>query len=233
LLTIELMRDSIFAALAASTLAASGCAVALSPPAHGLPLESAATLPPGQTSVGGQLGVGTDGDDGGGAYVAARMRVGVAEHLDTSFEATGAGGARTDKSGARQVIRGAALRAGARFNPWRHLALTAGAGGGYTTFGSFFSPELGVILAYENEHLVPFVSARAGISVPIAPREVSFDGATREAEATWLLQGSTGVRVPIDRASLLAGVGLMILDADDQNLGFVMLDLGVGLECML
>jgi hypothetical protein len=96
-----------------------------------------------------------------------------------------------------------------------------------------------VIAAWENRYVVPFLSARGSVSVPVDAREVdvtevgdtaTFVGTPRR---TWILGATAGVRVPVGasgatRANLLGGLGMTHLrDAEDEQ---NVLQLGVGAE---
>jgi hypothetical protein len=213
-----------------------GCAHHVySPPARMLPLESVATLARGETGVQGELG-GVSWIDGTTASIRARR--GFTERTELSAEASVLHVGRRSAAGTNP--NGYAVRAGAKYAVWPWLALAGGLGGGGSAAGGFFSPDLAVIVAWENRYAVPFLSARAGLSLPLEARQVDMtevgDSATFAGtpERTWIFGATTGVRVPLGssrpasgavRGNLLVGVGMTHLqdskdDQDALQLGF-------------
>ena len=209
-----------------------------SPPARMLPLESVATLSRGETGVQGELG-GASWIDGTTASIRARR--GVTERTEVSAEASVLHVGRRSAAGTNRD--GYAGRAGAKYmvSPW--LALAGGLGGGGSAAGGFFSPDLAVIVAWENRYAVPFLSGRASLSLPVNARQVNVtevgDAITfvGTPERTWIFGATTGVRVPLGssrpgggavRGNLLVGVGMTHLQdsKDDQDV----LQLGFGGE---
>lgn len=187
---------------------------ALSPPARTLPLESSATLDEGDVAV--QAGGGYHdslGTEGGAASV--RARVGVVPMLEAQIEATYAYVAYDDE---RSPHLGAG-RLGLKVAPIEHLAFVAGLGTGAHANGAFAAPDVGVIVAYENAQLVPWIALRGWVSLPIDPQSITV---TRTADngdpetfvlvppntAGWQL--STGVRIPIS-IDADRGLGLNVL----------------------
>ena len=189
---------------------ASGCGYYVySPPARGLPFDSAATLPRGRT------GVALEGGHAGEVFgpdvfaVGARVRRGLAEGVDGVVEASvlrvlGDSDARTH----RNVY---ALRVGTKLRPWTHLAFTGGVGGGASAGGAFVSPDLGVVLSWENPFFVPLVGARGMFSQPLGARRVDLGSHEQDdpepnarysdtPRSTW---GGTlygGARIPLQHA---------------------------------
>ncbi|MDQ3033809.1 MAG: hypothetical protein M3Y87_15440 [Myxococcota bacterium] len=207
-------------ALAASALGLGACTpVALSPPARTLPLESAATLEEGDVAVQASGGYhDTSGGDIGSA--ALRARIGLVPHLEAQLEATyahvGYGDERSPHLGAGRL--------GLKVAPIEHIALVAGIGAGAHSYGAFAAPDAGVIFAYENPYVVPWIALRGWVSLPIDPSIVTVTRTAGDGTvdmfvlvppntAAWQL--STGVRVPIAldaergiRMNLLAGGGI-------------------------
>lgn len=175
----------------------------VTPAARYVPVESSATLPGGATEISGAFYTNASlnsASAGVGANV--RVRHGVADdgRLDvvTNVEARGVPGepSTTTVSG----------YGGVKFAPVPNFALTAGlgAGGGPTT--AFFAPEIGVIAAYENDSLVPFVSARGVLGLPIWSQTMSlgggdFSGPEREVGLRTSLGAhlTLGLRIPFGR----------------------------------
>jgi hypothetical protein len=200
-----------------------------SPPARMLPLESAATLSRGETGVQAELG-GVSWIDGATASIRARR--GFTERTEVSAEASVLHVGHRSAAGTRRD--GYALRAGAKHAPWPWLALAGGVGGGASAAGGFFSPDVAVIAAWENRYVIPFLSGRAALSVPVKARPVDVTEVgdagrfVGTPERTWVFGATAGVRVPVGsssrgsggrRANLLAGVAMTHLQdsKDEQN----------------
>jgi hypothetical protein len=196
-----------------------------------LPLESVATLPRGELGVQGEFGGVTWID---GATATIRARGGLTERIELSAETSVLHVGHESAAGTNP--NGYAARVGAKFRALPWLALTGGLGGGGSAAGGFLSPDLGVIVAWENRYAVPFLSGRAGVSLPIDARQVDVtevgDGTTHVGtpEQTWIFGATTGVRVPVPvgsraagsgrlRGNLLLGLGFTHLQdsADDQD----------------
>lgn len=209
-----------------------------SPPARFLPLETAATLPPGE------VGLALEGNGGGifwGGEVAggtARVRVGKYENLELSGE----GSAHfVLNEGSGDDHRGVyAARVGSKYRLADWLAVTGGLGGGGSAAGGFFSPDLGLVVAYENIYFVPFVSGEVGVSLPFAVSAVDTSdpdeppgSVTSSPVTTWLAGGQAGFRIPVhvsgqERFSLLAAIGVLGLIDGRENA--VMFGLSGGAE---
>jgi hypothetical protein len=202
-----------------------------SPPARALPLETAATLPEGDT------GVQLEGGQGGAlfgpdlAFGSARVRHGLTGDLDLDVDATLI--RVTNGDSAVDVSRNIyAVRGGVKARLVSALSLAAGLGGGYSAAGAFVSPDMGPILAWENPYAVPFLTGRVGFSQPISPRPVDTSSASdgpgafvETPRTTWIVTVAGGIRVPIGwaehpagttRGSLLAGLGFTHL-ADTRD----------------
>lgn len=153
---------------------ASGCVSYVhSPPARVMALESAKALNPGETGIQVEAGGGGGGTGVGLAGVTARARHGVVEGLDVNGEF---GYLRlspdvdlVDGDHGNVFMARAGLKYAAR--PW--IAFTLGLGGGGWTGGGFFSPDIAMILSWENPYFVPFVSGGGYLSQPINAQPVS------------------------------------------------------------
>ena len=228
------MRTHALLSLGAAALFCAGCDTHLfSPPARTAPLESAATLPDGDYGVQGELAA-----HGGGIWGpsltsgTARVRRGFGDSTDLSLEATVL---HEGDPGSVPTNRNAyAGRFGVKeqLAPW--VALTAGLGGGGSAAGGFFSPDMGIIFAYENRYFVPFLSGRLSFSQPFARRAVAITPATSDSAGvidtpmlTWIESATLGFRIPMPsgshedrgevRAALLAGLTLSSLDDGEQE----------------
>jgi len=157
----------------------SGCnAHVFSPPTGSFPIESSATVGQGKHGVRGDLA--GSGAMFGPKLVSARgnYRYGITDKMEVSAAPSLIAVREAKPSDSHPNIY--ALRLGAKYAPIRHVGVIGGMGGGGSAGGAFLSPDLGVIGAYENRYVVPFVAARALLSVPIQPRTVHFtigDGA--------------------------------------------------------
>jgi hypothetical protein len=212
-----------------------------SPPARAVPLETAATLPKGDTGV--QLEGGGSGAlfGPGVASGTARVRHGVTGDLDVSFEGSLMRIVDTPEPAVDLSRNVYAARAGVKARLHPALSVAGGVGGGASAGGAFVSPDVGPIVAWENRYVVPFLSARGGVSQPLGAKKVDTstvdDGPGTFVESprtTWLVSVTTGVRVPLGwaepeagktRGSLLAGVGMTHLadtrdDATFSHLAF-------------
>jgi hypothetical protein len=208
-----------------------------SPPARMLPLESAATLPPGEKSVQGELG-GVSWIDGATASVRARR--GFTESLDGSVEGSVLHVGRKSVAGTHPNAY--SVRAGAKYLAQQWLAFVGGVGGGASSAGGFVSPDVAAIVAWENRFAVPFLSVRGSLSYPVGAREVNVTGTSDTATfvgtpgRTWIYGATAGVRVPwgsqapgAARGSFLAGLGATHLSDSSDDQGLVQLALGAEL----
>lgn len=225
-------RRTTLLALALVALASAGCNHhVFSPPARTMPLESPETLAPGETGVaveGTHHGEVFGPDVTGGTL---RVRHGLVEDVDGVAEA-GVLHVHGD-SEAGTHPNAYSLRLGTKFQLVEHFAFTMGVGGGGSAAGYFFSPDVGVVLGYENEYLVPFMSFRTTFSLPIAPEEVDTTEVGNADEPqlgtpklTGGLAWTAGLRLPLPagdpeheglRGSLVLGIGMTHLyDGDDD-----------------
>ncbi len=206
-----------------------GCNSTLfSPPARPMPLESAATLPRGDTGI--QLEGGTHGRTFGPDVLSGTLRIrhGLSEDVDVSTDVSAMHVDVAPNAKVSSFIY--AARGAAKVRLAKPIAIAGGFGGGFSAAGGFVSPDVGPIVAWENRYLVPFLATRVGVSQPVSSRSLD----TSEAQdgsridrprTTWLATAVLGLRVPIGwsepeagklRGSLLAGVGLTHV-ADDRD----------------
>ena len=230
--SITLRSSLVAVALLAQGILIPGChAHAFSPPARALPLESSAALGEGRTGLAVETGMDAEMLGPTLLTAAGRARHGLGDGVEVGVEGTVL--RVMDRGPARESPNIYGLRAGGKYAPVPHFALGFGLGGGASAAGGFVSPDVEVIGAFENRHLVPFGAARAFVSVPVAPESVdlsSFDDAddpnlqlprtTAGLTLTW------GLRLPIGDpeddgygASITAGVGETYLnDGEDWAL---------------
>jgi hypothetical protein len=236
---------------AAAVLVASACSTHVySPPARPLPLESSATLPAGRTSVGGEIGKSSAIFGPDLSSQAVRVRHGFGGGFEVSADGSHLHVDGTSTAGVDQNAYAGAL--GAKINlGTKHLALTASTGYGTAATGRFTSNELGVIAAFENRYFVPFISLRAGVSVPIDRRSVDTSSTqtnlarlapgTTASSVTMTMSGSDvsapdttmfravtiGFKIPLQSMAIYAALaGTTLSDRTDSE-GFLQAGLGV------
>jgi len=139
----------------------------------------------------------------------AHVRVGLAETVEIAAEAMLAH--IDEKSSADTHPNIYAGRIGLKWAPEltsRFLAFTAGAGGGGHAAGGYVSPDVGLVVGWENKYVVPFTSFEGSVSVPIAAKEVDTSGEDDDVgthvdtpDTTWALRTTVGVRVPVTLGS--------------------------------
>lgn len=204
---------------------------AFSPPARMMPLQSAATLPRGQVALAAHGGV-ADGSFGPGVTGGGiRLRRGLTERLDGSVEGSLLWVDRQGKVSTHPGIY--TLRAGTKLRvlPW--LALWGGVGGGGSTAGGFIQPDVGLIVAFENRYLVPFIDGSLGVSAPFLAREVKIDAGEGgpfygRPRMTSVVAAHVGLRAPIiEVASVLLALGITELADGRERQSFVQLQAGI------
>lgn len=207
----------------------SGCSPhAFSPSARMMPLQSVATLRPGQMAVGAQGGTAAEVPGAQLVGGSARLRRGFTDSVEGSVE-----GMLLWVRGKRDIPthRGIyGLRAGAKVRALDWLALEGGLGGGGSSAGGFVQPDVGVVLAFENPYLVPFIDGGAGLSLPLGARRVRIDidddqlPVYGKPRSTLSLSAHSGLRVPIAGvASVTAAIGFTRLFDRDDSSAFVQL----------
>jgi hypothetical protein len=188
-------------ALVALVVAAAGCSYQLfSPPSRMVTLESARTLEPGRTAAGVKAAGHFAPFDPGVAVGTGVVRRGVSEHLELSGEVSYArlfGYSDDEHLELDPSIY--AGRAGMKLAANRHLALTAGLGGGYApAAGGFGAVDVGGIAAYDNCYAVPFGSLSIFFSQPLGAHSMTFGShGTSRPSTSYGLSVGTGIEVPI------------------------------------
>src|SRR5690554_1379062 len=174
--------------VAASTVAM-GCGAHLySPSARVVPMEAAKTLDEGQHAMGAHAGASSV-DALEIFHAAARYRQGVAEGVEVGADVNL--GVVTNMDEAATPVN-PLIFSGRVATKWApaalgdYFAVIGGLGGGTSEAGQFFSPDLGVIVAYENPYVVPFLSADGFVSVPINAHEI--DMSSKDEGAGFNLQ---------------------------------------------
>ena len=162
------MRSALIFALAL----ASGCvAYVHSPSGRSFPLESSKTLYKRETGMQVEAGGGLEAGVGLPGFN-VRVRHGIVDKLDGSAE-FGYQRIRTEDfhlaTSDRNIFTG---RLGIKYAMIDHIALTAGLAAGGWAGGSFLSPDLSMIFAYENPYCVPFVDAGGYTSHPLRTSDV-------------------------------------------------------------
>jgi hypothetical protein len=117
------------------------------------------------------------------------------------------------------------------------LAVGAGLGGGVSAGGSFISPDLNLVGAYENPYVIPFQSLSPFLSVPLDARVVDLSDPEDplrthldQPVVSYGIRTAAGIRVPISDWGNLYGLLQMglIADVDGEQEGFT--GVGAGLE---
>lgn len=191
-----------------------------SPPGRVLPLETAATLAPGQTAV--QASGGYHSETLGPTITTGTLQVrhSLGEGAEGVIEGNLLRVIGTPNEDIDPNIYALRLGAKRRLTPW--LALTTGLGGGISAGGGFLSPDLGAVASYENRYLTPFLSVRGMYSLPINPQvvDVSSAGAPepdlQRPQQTYGLSTAVGFKVPfllgneadMFQGAFLAGAGM-------------------------
>ncbi len=189
-----------------------------SPPARALPMEAPASIGDGQTAL--QLEGGMSGMTFGPSLLhgTARVRHGLSEELEMSGEANIVGVVIGDddyeETDAHRGIYSA--RFGLKRSFSRHFALRFGLGSGGSAGGGFVSPDVGLVVGFDNPVVVPFGGVSVFTSVPLGAREVSFVNGSGDELAlspyTTLGVGwNAGLRVPFGEA----------LDLDHRRMALV------------
>jgi hypothetical protein len=225
----------------ATTAFLAGCNNAVfSPPARAIPLESAATLPRGDTGIQAEGSLNPEVLGPNVFAGSVRVRHGVADDVDVEVGGTAMHVDADTKPSVPVSTSIYAVRGGAKIRLASPLSITGGFGGGYSAGGAFVSPDVGPVVAWENRYVVPFLATRLGMSVPISPRSVDTsqeqDGShTSRPHLTWIFTGIGGVRIPLGwsknpegtlRGSLLTGAGMTHLADDRASADFFHLALG-------
>lgn len=174
---------------------------------------------------------------------AARMRFGLGDNTEVSFEGTAAA-LRDDgpSTASRTLYTG---RAGVRSNPGAGpFTFFAGAGGGFAAAGgTFASADAGLGLGYENCVLVPSVQASAYVSEPLdaRPVDVTVDAKDPTFDTPTTTVGGVlraGLRLSLSPAAcrrgeqttwIVAGVGVTRMMDRDSDTAIPGIGLGVSI----
>lgn len=223
-------------------LSVAGCTPALlSPPAASPILESSEPLRESEVAI--EVASGAHAGVFGPEVFAGRVggRTGLGSALEAQLEA-GLYHIETAPVLAPPHPNVYVARMGVKWAPVINTALLGGVGGGYSAAGGFMSPDLGGILAYENEYITPFLGARAGLSLPIAPR--TLDLTHEEAsplfdrpELTWIVNVSLGAALslpdPDDTVALSLPFAIHFTELRDNDRREGLLGFGIGLRVTL
>lgn len=218
-----------------------GCYAHLySPPARVDALEGAKPVEHGRTSVGASAG--THGEVFGfdATTVSVRARHGVSDHAEVGFDANLA---RLNENDAATPVDPNiwSARVGGKLAPAAlhdYAAVIGGVGAGTSAGGKFISPDVGLVLAFENPYLVPFASIDGFVSQPIDARPVDIsttdEGAgthVAKAQRTWGATAAAGLKVPIDigrsRVAPYAGMSLTRMTDGEEPTGVIGASAGV------
>ena len=226
------MRTSLaaFALLSLASPIFGGCPThVLSPPTQFMPLESARPLEAGRTSIGLEGGVASEvfgPEIPGGSLV---VRRGFADDLELRVDGTAAW-VTGDNPGDefRGILSGRVGLKGLIAKDFPHAAWFAGIGGGGSAGGGFLSADSGVIFAYENPYIVPFLRMALFTSVPVGAREVDIsrmeDGDFEETfdtpHTTFGFRLGLGARIPLDPIDITFGLSMAhLLDTRGEEIG--------------
>ncbi|QDG53946.1 hypothetical protein FIV42_25345 [Persicimonas caeni] len=224
----------------ASALVGCSHAHVYSPPARIAPLESSKPVAEDRTT--GGVSVRSEGEIFGLAAASATLKVrhGVTEHSEVGVDANFM---TIDDSDAAADLDPTiwSARVGGKWAPellGDHVALIYGVGGGTSDGGQHISPDVGLVVAYENPYVVPFASVDGFVSEPInaQPIDVSSE---REglgtnimtAQRTWGATFAGGVKVPIEAGgstiSPMVGMTRSVLTDGEEDADTYGLNLGV------
>jgi hypothetical protein len=163
-------------------------------------LESARTLAPGEMSAGLKGTAQAAVFDPAVAAGTAMLRRGVAESLELSGEVTYARlvmDYEDDQLGIDPSLY--ASHVGMKLARGRHMALTAGVGGGYApAAGGFAAADVGGIVSYDNCYVVPFGVLSGFVSQPVGAKTVDFAShGTSQASTSYGFSAAAGFDVPL------------------------------------
>ncbi|MGB8332300.1 MAG: hypothetical protein WCE62_19405 [Polyangiales bacterium] len=183
----------------------SGCvAYVHSPPGRSFPLESAKALYKRETGVQVEAGGGVNADIGLPG-VTVRVRHGIVDKLDGSFE-MGYQHINTEGPNLANADRNlGTARLGVKYEIIEQIAVTAGLGGGIWAGGTFLSPDVSLIVAWENPYCVPFLDGGAYTSHPLGERNV-----TIIEDDLGTISGDVFSAAPVFTYGWTAGFGLRI-----------------------
>ncbi len=226
-----------------SSLSIMGCSTNIySPPSRVNMLESAAVLADGESALAVAPGITGEVFGFSALSLTGSYKEGVGHDLEVGADANVISFDRQNSSVDldRYIYSG---RVRAKWTPATlggNAALTGGIGGGYAPDGgAFVSPDLGIVVAFENRYLVPYLGATAYVSQPIGTKKIDvsvgddpagteFD----EAQFTWGYDLSAGAKLPIryKGGQLNLHAGMRILSLNDVDDGAVAIGLMLGPE---
>ncbi|TNF35903.1 MAG: hypothetical protein EP329_05750 [Deltaproteobacteria bacterium] len=243
------MRTLSLLALVPLLASTAGCPThVLSPPTQYLPLESARPLAAGHTSVGAEGGFASavfGPEVPGGALI---LRHGLSDDLELRVDGSAAW--ITDDSPSddfRGVLAGRVGLKGLISPDFPHASWIGGVGGGGSAGGGFFSADTGIVFAYENPYVVPFLRMTLFTSVPVGAREVDLshyddgdsDGLTGPAVVEAFDTPHTtlggrvgfGARIPLDPLEISAGFSFAkLIDTRGEEMGLFGFSVSVATE---
>lgn len=199
-----IQRVSVASACVVSLLSF-GCTKIYSPPSQTVTAEAPGLLAPGQTSVRGDVSLSAEGMGPGLLGFGASARHGLLERVEIQggMTATYVGVENEDDgTGVGNQHRGIySGRFGVKLKIIEHVAVSAGVGGGIApAAGGYLSPDVNLIVGYENPYLVPFGTFRVYYSAPVGAKDVVVDvsdGRTERPRATIGTSLFAGGKVPI------------------------------------
>jgi hypothetical protein len=231
--------------LVAAVIAMGGCTYRVfSPPARAFPIEGPRPLPPGRTSISGEIGsagafevLGSGPSLHGGTLQVAHGLT----HGEISGEVSWLSVDGNSTAGTNPNI--GTLRTGYRVGN-QVVGVEGGIGGGVSAAGTFVSPDLGVILGREGCLVTPSLALRAWLSVPLDARPTDVSGNSQPPGSyvltphlTFGFGPSVGLRIPIGPhdcskfpsapAALFLGVAVSKLNDRDGTMTFVSAAAGV------
>lgn len=190
-------------------------------------LEAAKTVGEGKRSVGVSGGPSTvyNLDI---THVSARYRYGVTDQVELGADANF--GVVTNLENAKTQPTTPALWSARLATKWApevlqdYVAVIGGVAGGTYAGGQFISPDLGVVLAFQNDYVVPFLSASGYVSIPINAQGVDLSLSEPgdyvvTPQTTWGVTTTAGLRVPIDLDGwrIAPSLGLSSSELTDGN----------------
>ena len=175
-----------------------------SPPGRSFPLESSKALYPRETGVQVEGG-GSAGGEVGVPGFTLRVRHGIVKQLDGSaefnFESVRPNGDLSFAGANHFLMSG---RIGLKYAIIDHIAITGGCAVGGWAGGAFVSPDISLILAWENPYAIPFITGGGYTSHPFNAKTVVLHDSDPTGEdffglpvLTWGWTVSGGLRIPI------------------------------------
>lgn len=189
-------------------------------------IESAKTVGEDQHSVGVYAGNTTLGEFNT-SHLTAGVRQGLRDNLELGVDASF--GKFSDWTLTKNVRKPTiwSARLSTKWAPevfHNNFAVIGGVGGGTHVGSQFISPDIGFVLAYDNPHVVPYMSVSFYASVPLNAQRVVLGHRDRieyiaAPTFTWGATTAAGLRVPIDIGgwSVVPSSGIAMLQAVDEQ----------------